>query len=87
MKQISIDNLPRVEGNAGISATIDGNSVIEVKLVVNEGPRLIERLTVGRTPEEDVSIVPRICAICTLSHKNAVLWASASIPRSRCCAS
>ena len=75
MKQISIDNLPRVEGNAGISATIDGNSVIEVKLVVNEGPRLIERLTVGRTPEEDVRIVPRIWAICTLSHKNAVLRA------------
>jgi len=75
MKTISIDHLPRVEGNGGISATIDGNVVTKVKFVINEGPRLVEHLTVGKTPEEDVSIAPRICAICTLSHKNAVLRA------------
>jgi sulfhydrogenase subunit alpha len=75
MKKISIDHLPRVEGNGGIFATLDGNVVSEVKLVINEGPRLIELLTVGKTPEEDVSIAPRICAICSLSHKNAVLRA------------
>jgi len=75
MKTISIDHLTRVEGNGGISATIDGKVVTDVKFNIFEGPRLIERLTIGRTPEEDVSIVPRICAICTLSHKNAVLRA------------
>ncbi len=75
MKTISIDHLPRVEGNGGVFATIDGRVVSEVKLVINEGPRLIERLTVGKTPEEDVSLAPRICAICSVSHKNAVLRA------------
>jgi sulfhydrogenase subunit alpha len=75
MKTISIDHLPRVEGNGGVFATIDGRVVSDVKFIINEGPRLIERLTVGKTPEEDVSIAPRICAICTLSHKNAVLRA------------
>lgn len=75
MKTISIEHLTRVEGNGGISATIDGKVVTDVKFNIFEGPRLIERLTVGRTPEEDVSISPRICAICTLSHKNAVLRA------------
>jgi len=75
MKKISVDHLARVEGNGGISATIDGKSVTDVKFSIYEGPRLIERLAVGRTPEEDVSITPRICAICTLSHKNAVLRA------------
>jgi sulfhydrogenase subunit alpha len=75
MKRIAIEHLPRVEGNGGVFATIDGTVVTEVKFVINEGARLIERLTVGKTPEEDVSIVPRICAICTLSHKNAVLRA------------
>lgn len=75
MKTISIDHLARVEGNGGLSATLDGKVVTEVKFTVNEGPRLIERLTIGKTPEEDVSIAPRICAICTLSHKNAVLRA------------
>jgi sulfhydrogenase subunit alpha len=75
MKIISVEHLPRVEGNGGIYATLDGHVVTEVKLVINEGPRLVERLTIGKTPEEDVSIAPRICAICTLSHKNAVLRA------------
>jgi|GEM_PF-30323 len=75
MKTISIDHLARVEGNGGLSATLDGKVVTEVKFTVNEGPRLIERLTIGKTPEEDVSLAPRICAICTLSHKNAVLRA------------
>jgi sulfhydrogenase subunit alpha len=75
MKTISVDHLCRVEGNGGISATIDGKAVTSVKFSIYEGPRLIERLTIGRTPEEDVSISPRICAICTLSHKNAVIRA------------
>ncbi len=75
MKTISVDHLPRVEGNGGVFATIDGRVVSEVKFVINEGPRLIERLTVGKTPEEDVSLAPRICAICSVSHKNAVLRA------------
>lgn len=75
MKTISIDHLARVEGNGGIAATIDGKVVTDVKFYINEGPRLIEKLTLGRTPDEDVSMSPRICAICTVSHKNAVLRA------------
>jgi len=75
MKSISVDHLARVEGNGGISATIDGKVVTDVKFSIFEGPRLIEKLSLGRTPEEDVSMSPRICAICSVSHKNAVLRA------------
>lgn len=75
MKRISVEHMARVEGNGGISATIDGNTVTEVKFTIYEGPRLIEKLTLGRTPEEDVSMSPRICAICSISHKNAVIRA------------
>jgi sulfhydrogenase subunit alpha len=75
MKTISIEHLARVEGNGGISATIDGKVVTEVKFTIFEGPRLIEKLVLGRTPEEDASMSPRICAICSCSHKNGVLRA------------
>jgi len=75
MKKISVDHLARVEGNGGITAIIDGKVVSDVQFDIYEGPRLIEKLTLGLTPEEDVSMSPRICAICTLSHKNAVLRA------------
>jgi sulfhydrogenase subunit alpha len=75
MKVVGIDHLARVEGNGGIHATIDGKVVSDVKFTINEGPRLIEKLVLGRTPEEDASMSPRICAICTCSHKNGVLRA------------
>ena len=75
MKRISVDHLARVEGNGGISATIDGNVVTDVKFSIYEGPRLVERLTIGKTPEEDVNIAPRICAICSISHKYAAIRA------------
>lgn len=75
MKKITIEQLPRVEGNGGIEATIDGNVVTDVKFFINEGPRLVERLVLGRTPEEDVSLAPRICAICSISHKLAAIRA------------
>jgi len=75
MKKISIDRLSRLEGNGGISATIDGNVVTDVKFFINEGPRLVERLILGKTPEGVVNIVPRICAICSLSHKYAAIKA------------
>jgi len=75
MKTISINPLTRVEGNGGVSVTLDGKIVTDVKFTIYEGPRLIERLTVGRTPEEDVSLTPRICAICSVSHKLAAIRA------------
>jgi len=51
MKIISVDHLARVEGSGGISATIDGKVVTDVKFSIYEGPRLVERLTIGKTPE------------------------------------
>jgi len=85
MKKITVEHLARVEGNGGVTATIDGKVVTDVKFIINEGPRLVEKLTVGRSPEEDVSLAPRICAICSISHKNAVIRAmenalSVSVP-------
>jgi len=63
MKIISVDHLARVEGSGGISATIDGKVVTDVKFSIYEGPRLVERLTIGKTPE------------CSISHKYAALRA------------
>ena len=72
-KEIVIEPLARVEGHGGIRVEIDGNKISNVEVRILEGPRLFEELVVGKTPEEDLSIVPRICAICNLSHKYAAL--------------
>jgi len=72
-KEIRIEPLARVEGHGGIRVEIEDNKISNVEVRILEGPRLFETLVVGRTPQEDLSIVPRICAICNLSHKYAAL--------------
>jgi sulfhydrogenase subunit alpha len=71
--EITIEPLARVEGHGGIKVAIEDKKVSNVEVRVLEGPRLFETLVVGRTPQEDLSIVPRICAICNLSHKYAAI--------------
>ena len=73
MKRISIKTLARVEGHGGITVTIDGRKVKDVRVNIYEGPRLIEELVVGKSSEDVLNIVPRICGICSLSHRYAAL--------------
>lgn len=75
MKVIETGHLARVEGHGNVAVSIDNGKVKDVQFQIFEGPRLIERLTVGKTPEEVVNIVPRICAICSASHKMAAIKA------------
>jgi sulfhydrogenase subunit alpha len=73
MREITVEPLSRVEGEGAITIQIEGKKIKDVRFDILEGTRLIETLVVGKSPEEDVSIVCRICAICTLSHRYAAL--------------
>jgi sulfhydrogenase subunit alpha len=75
MKRIKIDLLSRVEGHGGIDVKIGKNKVEDVRVNIYEGPRLFEQLLVGKSYQEALNIVPRICAICTLSHRYATIRA------------
>jgi sulfhydrogenase subunit alpha len=75
MKTVSIHSIARVEGHCGVTVQLDEGSVKAVRVDVHEGPRLIEQLVIGMKPEEAYSLTPRICAICTMSHKLASLRA------------
>ncbi len=74
-KIVLIEPLARVEGHGGIRVEIKDNKISNVEVQILEGPRLFETFVIGKTPEEDLSLVPRICAICNLSHKYASLRA------------
>ena len=73
MREIKVEHLARVEGHGAITVELEGKKVKKVNLEVLEGPRLFETITLGKLPSENLSIVPRICAICTLSHRYASL--------------
>ncbi len=73
MKNINIEPIARVEGHGGIRVELEKGTIKKITVDIYEGPRLIEQLVVGKTPEEDVSIVSRICAICFVSHRFAAI--------------
>lgn len=75
INQIRIPALARVEGHGNIMVEVLKGKVKDVKLNIPEGPRLFESLVIGKTPEEATSIVPRICAICSVSHRYAAIRA------------
>jgi sulfhydrogenase subunit alpha len=68
-RRISVEPLARVEGHGGIEVLIKDDRVKDVRVNIFEGPRLMEQLTIGKSPEEAVSITSRICAICFVSHR------------------
>ena len=68
-RKISVEPLARVEGHGGIEVLIKDNKIEDVRVNIFEGPRLMEQITLGKTPREAVSITSRICAICFLSHR------------------
>ncbi len=73
--KIEIGALSRVEGHGGIIVEVEKNKVKNVQVRIYEGPRLIEELLKGKTSQEAINIVCRICAICTLSHRYAAIRA------------
>ena len=75
MRTIKVNHLARVEGDGGITVEFKGDKLSKVNVDIFEGPRLIEALAIGKTAQEMNSITPRICAICTVSHKNASIRA------------
>jgi sulfhydrogenase subunit alpha len=75
MNEIRIKSLARVEGHGNIYVQFAKGKVKEVNLNIPEGPRLFETLVVGKTPEEVTNIVPRICAICSVSHRYSAIRA------------
>ncbi|MHA1198611.1 MAG: Ni/Fe hydrogenase subunit alpha [Candidatus Heimdallarchaeaceae archaeon] len=68
-KTISVDVISRVEGDGGIQVYTKDGKVDKVLVDIFEGPRMIEALVRGKTYQENLSLVSRICAICTVSHR------------------
>ena len=50
-------------------------SVVDARLKIFEAPRYFERLVVGRTGDEVVDIVARICGICPIAYQMTAVHA------------
>jgi sulfhydrogenase subunit alpha len=71
-ESIEIEYLPRIEGHGAITVELsESGKVGNVKVDIPEAPRLFEALVRDKTPDEDLNMVPRVCGICSFSHKYA----------------
>lgn len=75
-QSIRVHHLTRVEGHGDIIARIRDGRVEEVRFDIVEAPRFFEAFLRGKHFREVVHVAPRICGICSVSHKCAALKAT-----------
>ncbi len=72
---VDIAGLTRVEGEGSLRLRVRNGTVEEAHLEIFEAPRYFEQLVVGRTPDEVIDIVARICGICPVAYQMTAVHA------------
>ena len=73
--EINLHHVTRVEGHGDISVVIKNGVLERVRFSVVEAPRFFEAFLRGLHFEQVAHIAPRICGLCSISHKSAALKA------------
>jgi sulfhydrogenase subunit alpha len=68
-KTIKVDMLARVEGEGGLTVKVKDGKVTDVKFTVFEPPRFFEAFLRGRSYDDVIDIVARICGICPVAYQ------------------
>ncbi|MDR7418640.1 MAG: Ni/Fe hydrogenase subunit alpha [Armatimonadota bacterium] len=68
-RRITVDYLPRVEGEGALRVRLVDDHVAEVQLNIFEPPRFFEAFLRGRGVQETVDITARICGICPVAYQ------------------
>jgi coenzyme F420-reducing hydrogenase alpha subunit len=74
-----VAGLTRVEGEGSLYLRVVDGRVEEARLGIFEAPRYFERLVAGRTPDEVIDIVARICGICPIAYQMSAVHAFESL--------
>jgi sulfhydrogenase subunit alpha len=74
-REFRVDYLTRVEGEGTLLLRVRDREVVEARLRIFEAPRYFERIIVGRTGDEVIDIVARICGICPIAYQMTAVHA------------
>ncbi|HEY8870764.1 MAG TPA: Ni/Fe hydrogenase subunit alpha [Candidatus Limnocylindrales bacterium] len=77
--RFQVEGLTRVEGEGSLHLRVRDGVVEEARLAIFEAPRYFEALVVGRTPNEVIDIVARICGICPIAYQMSAVHAFESL--------
>jgi sulfhydrogenase subunit alpha len=78
-RHFAVGQLTRVEGEGSLDLRVARDGSVEAQLRIFEAPRYFERLVVGRTPNEVLDIVARICGICPVAYQMSAVHAFESL--------
>jgi coenzyme F420-reducing hydrogenase alpha subunit len=78
-RQFEVGMLTRVEGEGSLTLHVSDGEVVQARLGIFEAPRYFERLVVGRTADEVIDIVARICGICPVAYQMSAVHAFESL--------
>ena len=73
--RFQVENLTRVEGEGSLHLLVRDGVVEEARLQIFEAPRYFEALVAGRSPDEVLDIVARICGICPVAYQMSAVHA------------
>ncbi len=74
-RTIKVGYLARVEGEGGLTVTIENQTVMDVQLKIFEPPRFFEAFLRGRAYHEAPDITARICGICPVAYQMSAVHA------------
>jgi sulfhydrogenase subunit alpha len=74
-RRFEVAGMTRVEGEGSLRLVVRDGVVVESHLAIFEAPRYFEQLVVGRTPDEVLDIVARICGICPIAYQMSAVHA------------
>lgn len=75
VRRIAVHELTRVEGEGSLTLEVRDGQVTTARLGIFEAPRYFEKIVVGRTPDEVIDIVARICGICPVAYQMSAVHA------------
>jgi len=74
-RHFEVGQLTRVEGEGSLDLRVARDGTVAAQLRIFEAPRYFERLVIGRTPDEVLDIVARICGICPVAYQMSAVHA------------
>ena len=72
---VDVGMVTRVEGEGSLHLRVVDGRVEDVRLSIFEAPRYFEKLVCGRTGDEVIDIVARICGICPVAYQMSAVHA------------
>jgi coenzyme F420-reducing hydrogenase alpha subunit len=72
---ITIDNITKIEGTAGLTVTISDDKVLDLKFIIKDYRRFYIEAVRGKPAIAAASFLSRICGTCSVAHMFAALEA------------